>query len=488
MPHPLPETAGKVIAVHLNYRSRAQERGRVPSVPSYFLKAGSSLSGTGEPVVRPRGCGLLTFEGEIAVIIGTAARGISPDEAWDHVAWVTAANDFGVHDLRHADSGSNVRSKSGDGYTPIGPELLDARTVDPAALTVRTWVDGEPVQEGGPEDLLFPLPFLVADLARLSTLHPGDVILCGTPAGARPVDPGSTVEVEVSSPRGSTGRLVSPIHESAADLPPWGAQPRVDDAARRAAGQDSGTSPAPHDSTDRLTEPLRTRLSRLSTATLASQMRKRGHETVTMDGIRPLRPGSRMVGTARTLRYLPARPDHAERHRGLNAQKRLIDSVGPGQIVVMDARRDPTAGTVGDILALRAQVRGAAGIVTDGAVRDSAAVAALDIPTFGAAAHPAVLGRRHLPWDVDVDIACGGVLVRPGDVLVGDDDGVVVIPPSLLQDVVVDAEEQELQERFICEQVADGSSVAGLYPIGPDWQERYASWRTAQERHREDRP
>jgi 5-oxopent-3-ene-1,2,5-tricarboxylate decarboxylase / 2-hydroxyhepta-2,4-diene-1,7-dioate isomerase len=252
--------------------------------------------------------------------------------------------------------------------------------------------------------------------------------------------------------------------------------PWVDDAARRVAGEEPSAAPEAA-----LTLAWRQRLSRLSTATLAAQLRRRGHDTVTMDGIRPLRPGSRMVGVARTLRYLPARPDHlAERTRGLNAQKRLIDSIGPGEVVVMDARRNPTAGTVGDILALRAQVRGAAGIVTDGAVRDSAAVAALGIPTFGAGAHPAVLGRRHLPWDIDVDIACGGVLVRPGDLVVGDDDGVVVIPPPLLAELVDDAEEQERQERFITQHVTAGAGLEGLYPLGPHWEQRYAAWRAAE--------
>ena len=482
MAYPLPLPAGKVVAVHLNYRSRAAERGRTPDAPSYFLQAASSVSGAGDAITRPDGCQLLTFEGEIALVIGKTARGVAPQDAWEHVGWVTAANDFGVHDLRYADAGANVRSKSGDGYTPMGPRLLDARSVNPAELAVRTWLDGELVQDGAPEELIFPLPFLVADLARLSTLHPGDVILCGTPAGARPVEPGSTVEVEVSAPGLSTGRLVTPVRQSSADLPPWGAMPRVDDAARLAAGGRPAVPPGAALPID-----WQQRLSRLSTATLAAQLRRRGHDTVTMDGIRPLRPGARMTGVARTLRYLPARPDHlAERTSGLNAQKRLIDSIGPGEVIVMDARRDPTAGTVGDILALRAQVRGAAGIVTDGAVRDSAAVAALDIPTFGAAAHPAVLGRRHLPWDIDVDIACGGVLVRPGDFVAGDDDGVVVIPPQLLGEVIEDAEEQERQERFITEQVSAGAGIEGLYPLGPYWKRQYAAWHATSQSREEN--
>jgi regulator of RNase E activity RraA len=125
---------------------------------------------------------------------------------------------------------------------------------------------------------------------------------------------------------------------------------------------------------------------------------------------------------------------------------------------------------------MRAQVNGAAGIVTDGGVRDIAAVAALDIPTYHAGAHPAVLGRRHVPWDTDLTIACGGAAVQPGDVIVGDADGVLVIPPSLVVEVVDAAIEQERQETFIAEQVAAGAAVDGLYPMNEQWKERYRTW------------
>jgi regulator of RNase E activity RraA len=147
----------------------------------------------------------------------------------------------------------------------------------------------------------------------------------------------------------------------------------------------------------------------------------------------------------------------------------------------MDARQQSQAGTIGDILALRAQVRGAAGVVTDGAVRDRDALADLGLPVFAAAAHPAVLGRVHVPWDLDVPIACGNVLVEPGDVVVGDGDGVVVIAPQFLPALRADAEQQELEELFIAEQVAAGASVDGLYPIGPSWRDRFDSWRAQHE-------
>src|SRR5437868_3230937 len=123
MGHPLGLAPGKIVAVHLNYRSRAAERGRTPAVPSYFLKPASSLSWSGRPVVRPEGCELLAFEGEIAIVIGSAAHQVSPDQALDHVAGYLAANDFGLYDFKHADLGSNLRAKGQDGFTPVGAEV-----------------------------------------------------------------------------------------------------------------------------------------------------------------------------------------------------------------------------------------------------------------------------------------------------------------------------------------------------------------------------
>jgi regulator of RNase E activity RraA len=171
---------------------------------------------------------------------------------------------------------------------------------------------------------------------------------------------------------------------------------------------------------------------------------------------------------------VPFRPDLFASHGGgYNAQKRAVDTIRPGEVLVMDARRDPTAGTLGDILALRAQVRGAAGIVTDGAARDAAAIAALDLPVYTSGRHPAVLGRRHVPWETDVTIACGGATVQVGDVIVADDDGAVVIPPGLVEDVLAAAEQQEREEAWIAGRVADGAGLDGLYPLAGQWRQRY---------------
>jgi regulator of RNase E activity RraA len=183
-----------------------------------------------------------------------------------------------------------------------------------------------------------------------------------------------------------------------------------------------------------------------------------------------------MAGYARTVRYLPLREDLAGRSAGLNAQKQAIEEIRPGEVLVIEARGISTAGTIGDILALRAQVRGAAGIVTDGAIRDSAALARLEIPAYHAAVHPAVLGRRHVPWESQVAVACAGVTIQPGDIVVGDADGVVVLPPALAAEVLADAREQERQEEFIAGQVARGESIDGLYPLTGRTRPAYLAW------------
>ena len=464
------ERPGKIIAVHLNYASRAAQRGRVPQQPSYFLKPPTSVAASGAALERPAGTELLGFEGEIALVIGRPARRVTPETGWSYVDGVTAANDFGVYDLRYADKGSNLRSKGGDGFTPLGPAVLPAAEVDPAALRLRTWLNGELVQEDTTGGLLFGFGRLIADLSQLITLEPGDVVLTGTPAGASVAVPGDVVEVEVDTAGRTTGRLVTPITAGTVPLGPYGALPRVDDEQRADA---YGRSAASFE----LTPALKERIESVGTATLSAQLRQRGHDAVSIDGLTSTRPGTRLTGRARTLRYLPYREDLFEKHGGgYNAQKRAIDALGPGDVLVVEARGERGAGTVGDLLALRAQVRGAAGIVTDGGLRDVAAVSALDIPVHHAGPHPAVLGRRHVPWDTDVAISCGGAAVCPGDVVAGDADGVLVIPPDLVEEVVAAAIEQERREEFIAEQVAAGERVEGLYPMDEHWRAKYAAW------------
>jgi 5-oxopent-3-ene-1,2,5-tricarboxylate decarboxylase / 2-hydroxyhepta-2,4-diene-1,7-dioate isomerase len=267
------------------------------------------------------------------------------------------------------------------------------------------------------------------------------------------------------------------------ELVPPGAMPKADDTQREAAYGSRG-APGPSDSPAELLSAV----SAVSTATLASQLRKRGFNHVTLDRLQTTRPSQKMAGFARTLRYVPFREDLFAQYGttvgrgGLNAQKRGVEQVGPGEILVIEARGDLTAGTVGDILALRAQVRGAAGIVTDGAIRDAEALRnTLAIPVYYAATHPAVLGRRHVPWEVNTAIACAGVTVMPGDIIAGDGDGVIVVPVHLAMEVARDAAEQEQQEEFAARMVARGESVDGLYPLGKRWQAGYEAWLAARD-------
>jgi 5-oxopent-3-ene-1,2,5-tricarboxylate decarboxylase/2-hydroxyhepta-2,4-diene-1,7-dioate isomerase len=465
----LPMRPGKIVAVHLSYASRADQRGRRPANPSYFLKPSSSVAASGSEIERPSGTELLAFEGEIALVIGTTARRVGIDRAWDHVGWITAANDFGVYDLRAADKGSNLRSKGRDGYTPLGPRLIDARAIDPAAVRLRTWVNGELVQDDTTETLLFPLARLVADLSQHMTLETGDVILAGTPAGSSVVVPGDVVEVEVDAPTAadapSTGRLVTTVVDGDAGFDPaLGAVPVVDDAQRadawgspEAAGLAAADRPT-------LTPALREKLLRAPVAGLSAQLRKRGLDNVTVDGVRPMHPELKLVGSARTLRFVPNREDLFDSHGGgYNAQKRVFDTVGDGEVVVIEARGERGCGTLGDILALRASARNAAGIVTDGVE----------------VAHSAVLGRRHVPWDADVTIACGGTTIQPGDIIVGDSDGVIVIPPAMAGAVVDATLAQEDEDAWIAGRVAAGHPIDGLFPLNAEWRARYDEERGA---------
>ncbi|WP_404472858.1 fumarylacetoacetate hydrolase family protein [Microbacterium aerolatum] len=473
---------GKIIAIHLSYASRADQRGRRPAHPSYFFKVSSSVAASGGTVERPAGTELLAFEGEIALVIGEPARNVSLEDAWSHVASVTAANDLGLYDLRANDKGSNVRSKGGDGYTPIGPDLIDARTVDPHDIRVRTWVNGELRQDDNSAGLIFPLAQFVADLSQHFTLETGDVILTGTPAGSSVIVPGDVVEVEVDAPNASgaptSGRLVTTVTQG--DVPfekALGSLPTVDDTQRTEAwgsAEAAGLEPA----TTGLSPDLRAKLEQAPTAGLSAQLRKRGHHSCFIDGVAANIPGTKIVGTARTLRFIPAREDLFKSHGGgYNAQKRLFDAVGDGEVIVIEARGDATTGTLGDILALRAKARGAAGVVSDGGVRDFDEVVRIGLPVFSQGAHPSVLGRKHVPWELDVTIGCGGAAVQPGDIIVGDGDGVIVIPPALVEEVVDAALAQEDEDAWIAAQVEAGHPVDGLFPMNAEWRAKYEASR-----------
>lgn len=227
------------------------------------------------------------------------------------------------------------------------------------------------------------------------------------------------------------------------------------------------------------------RLRGVSTATLATQLFKRGFRTRFMTGVAPLHPDLKLVGTARTLRYVPMREDLD--HLGVfqnpeMPQRKAVEMVGPGEVLVIDARGDLGAGTLGNILALRIQRRGAAGVVSDGPFRDLEAIRDLRFPAYCAGPHANTNLTIHHPVDTDTVIGCGGVLVEPGDVIVGDGDGVIVIPRHLADEVARDAEEQEIAETFVLEKVEAGSSIIGVYPMSEGTAAEYQAWRAARGR------
>lgn len=214
----------KIIAVHLTYRSRVEEyAARTPPQPSYFVKPPSTLNGHRRPIRMARGAQFLNYEGELAVVVGQRMKGVPLDAALDHVAGYTCANDVGMHDFRHADRGSMLRVKGQDGFLPLGPELVPASEWDPASYTLRTYVNGQVVQEADADDVIWPVQYQLADLCRLITLEPGDVLLTGTPANSRPIEPGDVVDVEVSG----LGRLTNPVVEWDVDLSGPGEQLEV---------------------------------------------------------------------------------------------------------------------------------------------------------------------------------------------------------------------------------------------------------------------
>jgi len=226
-------------------------------------------------------------------------------------------------------------------------------------------------------------------------------------------------------------------------------------------------------------------LMRVSAATLTVQLTKRGISGTFLTGLRPSRPDLRMVGYAHTLRYAATREDVAETQRGSEDQQKLaVESVSPGDVLIMEARGESGAGTIGDILAARVLARGGRGIVTDGAVRDTPGVADLEIPTYFKAPNAASLWQKHIPLDVDVPITCAGALVMPGDVVVGDAEGAVVLPAALAEEIAHDAIEQELREEWALERVAEGESIRGVYPMTDERRADYERWREKHEKER----
>lgn len=233
--HLAPVQPGKILACHLNYRSRVEEfMTKLPPAPTYFQKPTTSLNAHMGDVVRPELCEYLNFEGEIAIVIGKPCKNIGPDDADEYIAGYTIANDYGLHDFRDTDAGSMLRVKGSDTLSPLGPGLVSEW--DFRNKGIRTTVNGDLAQDGNTGDMEWDMNYLVADLARTITLLPGDVILSGTPAGSRPVQPGDVVSVEVEGLGTLTNTIV---HGPAPIRSDVGAQPsRSEEVLSTALGGD----------------------------------------------------------------------------------------------------------------------------------------------------------------------------------------------------------------------------------------------------------
>ena len=231
---------------------------------------------------------------------------------------------------------------------------------------------------------------------------------------------------------------------------------------------------------DGITEETKALLRGCSVATLSTQLFKRGLRNMVMQGVRPLAQGDApMVGEAFTLRYIPAREDLD--HVGVFAdpehpQRKAIETVPPGHVMVCDCRGDARAASGGSILMTRLKVRGAAGFVSDGGLRDSPEIAGLGFPLYFGGPAPLLNLARHHAVDMNLPIGCGGVPVYPRDVVVGDGEGVIVIPRHLAAEVARDAAEQERLEEFVIEEVRNGAPVIGTYPPKEAALARYQEW------------
>lgn len=227
---------------------------------------------------------------------------------------------------------------------------------------------------------------------------------------------------------------------------------------------------------------IREVLSGVTTATLTTLLLKKGLRNVWLRGAKPLDPGQpRLVGPAFTLRFVPAREDLAtpESWSSPRSTRAAVEAMPEGCIAVVDAMGTTDAGIFGDILCARMRKRGVAALVTDGVVRDMAGVKATGLPVWcrGAAAPPSVAGLTFVNWQEPV--ACGGVAVFPDDIIVVDEDGAVVVPAALVEEIVKFAPEQERLEAWIMDEVARGAALPGLYPPNEANRARYEAARDA---------
>lgn len=230
-----------------------------------------------------------------------------------------------------------------------------------------------------------------------------------------------------------------------------------------------------------LTPENREKLRRVSTATLTTALFKRGFRNQMIQDVRPLAaPQRSMVGEAFTLRYIPAREDldHLGAFEGTeHPQRRAVEDCPPGHVMVIDSRKDPRAASAGGILVTRLMMRGAAGIVTDGGFRDAPEIAGLAMPAYHNRPSAPTNLIRHHALDINQPIGCGDAPVYPGDIVVGDGEGVCVIPAHLANEIAAEAYEQTAYEDFVAERVRAGQGIFGLYPANAETKAEFAKWR-----------
>jgi regulator of RNase E activity RraA len=236
-----------------------------------------------------------------------------------------------------------------------------------------------------------------------------------------------------------------------------------------------------------LSDATRALLRTVSTATLTTALFKRGLRSQFVQDVRPLNPSAGpMVGEAYTLRYIPAREDlnpiTVFRDRA-HPQRKAVEECPPGAVLVIDSRKDARAASAGSILVARLMKRGVAGVVTDGGFRDSPEIARLAIPAYHHRPAAPTNLTVHQAVDIDVPIGCGDAPVFPGDVILGDGDGVIVIPAHLADEIADEAVEMTVFEDYVTEQVLNGRSILGLYPATDEQTTRdFAAWRATHDR------
>ena len=236
--------------------------------------------------------------------------------------------------------------------------------------------------------------------------------------------------------------------------------------------------------TPKLSDATKAKLKTVSTATIATALFKRGFRNQMIQGAQALRKGKpTMVGEAFTLRYMPAREDRnpiTVFQNRAHPQRKAVEDCPPGAVMVIDSRKDARAASAGSILVTRLQVRGVAGVVTDGGFRDSPEIGALKIPAYHHRPSAPTNLTHHQAIDINVPIGCGDAPVFPGDILVGDGEGVVVIPAHLADEIASEAFAMTAFEDFVSGEVARGRSIIGLYPpTNPQSKVDFEAWRKA---------